>query len=130
MKITLAAMADFASVSVGDKLNVLGVFDTIFAPQFPVRLGQMVFALRFLFEFEDSGHEHHVAIRLEDEDGKPILDAGGDVKVGQVPPGASRSTNMILQLQNVVFEAPGNYRWIVRYGEESVRIPFQAVQRG
>jgi hypothetical protein len=123
-------MADFASVSIGDKLNVLGIFDAVFAPTFPIRLVQMVFVLRFLFEFEDGGKEQDVTIRLEDEDGTPIIEGIGKVAVDRVPPGASQSKNVILQLQNVAFAAPGNYRWLVRYGQEVVRIPFQAIQRG
>lgn len=130
MRITLAAMADFASVSVGDKLNVLGVFDTVLAAKFPTRLGQMVFALRFLFEYEDNDQQREVTIRLEDEDGKPILETAGTIAVGHIAPGGSLSRNLVIQLQNVAFAASGNYRWIVRYGNETLRIPFQAVQHG
>ena len=96
MKITVAAIADYASISEGGKLNVLGVFDAITAQEFPVRHPHMVFAARLLFEYEDGGKKHAVNVRLEDEDGHKIAEMTGEASVGPVPPGTWNSHSLIL----------------------------------
>ena len=130
MKITVAVIADFASVAVGDKLNVLGVFDTIRAPKFPARHALMIFAGRFLFEYEDGEQEHDISISLEDEDGKKIVETSGKIGIGKVPPGESQAKNIIMTFNNLVFQAPGYYRFMVRCGDEEMRVPLKLIQVG
>jgi uncharacterized protein DUF6941 len=35
MDVQVAVLADYANVAAGDKLNVMGIFDTVFAPTLP-----------------------------------------------------------------------------------------------
>lgn len=58
MKATLAAIADGASVGAGDKLNVQGVFDTIFADTFPAVHARMVVVVRLQLEPADAAREY------------------------------------------------------------------------
>src|SRR5690606_8686643 len=68
LKITMAAIADYASVSIGDKLNVMGVFDTIFAEKFPATHPLLFLAVRIHYEYADADTAFDVAMHLEDED--------------------------------------------------------------
>ena len=128
MRITIATIADYASVTVGDKLNVLGVFDRIASKQFPARHPQMVFAARFQLEYEDGNKTHNIHVHLEDEDGKTLMETGGELETGKIEPGEFTSKNLIVNLINLKFEAPGNYIFMVTAGDQSVRIPFRVVQ--
>ena len=128
MRITMATIADFASVAVLDKLNVLGVFDRIAAQKFPVRHAQMFFAARFQFGYEDGDKTHESEVRLEDEDGKVILRTEGTIAIPKIAPGDVHSNNLVICLQNLEFKAPGNYVFTVSCGQENTRIPFKIVQ--
>ncbi len=70
MKATLAAIADGASVGAGDKLNVQGVFDTIFADTFPAVHARMVVVVRLQLEPTDDSRDHTVRVRLVDDAGR------------------------------------------------------------
>ena len=129
MKVTLAVIADYASVSIGDKLNVLGVFDTIFAPEFPVLHPHMVFALRVEFDYDDAKRRHSMSIWLEDEDGGRLLETGGDIDIGPIPPGEFRFHNLIVDLNNVGFAGPATYHFVATIGGLKVDTPFRVVER-
>lgn len=130
MQITIAAIVDFASVSKGEKLNLLGVFDRITSQSFPFHHPHVVLAARFQFEYEDGNKKHHVSTVLQDEDGKKIVDGGGEIGIGKIPPGDSSSKNLIINLHNIQFDAPGNYVFVVSCGDARVRVPFKVVRSG
>jgi hypothetical protein len=50
--VNLAALANAAGIAQAGNLNVLGVFDSIMAPQYAVRHPSMVLAFRLRFEYE------------------------------------------------------------------------------
>ena len=130
MKVTLAAIADYASISMGDKLNVLGVFDTLFAPNFPVQHPHMVFAVRLEFQYEDAGGRYPIHIRLENADRVRLMETPqGMLEGGQIPAGEFRSQNIIIELNNLRFEAPGTYWFVVRVADQEVATPFRVVER-
>lgn len=130
MQITLAAIADYASVSIGDKLNVMGVFDTIAAPQFPAVHPQLFLAVRLQFEFEDRNAEVSLQIRLEDEDGKVSLRANPKGRIGAVQPGETGNVNFVLGLANLRFDGPGRYSVVVSLGgQDDVRLPLRIMQQ-
>ena len=47
MEVQVAVLADCANVAAGEKLNIMGIFDTIFARDFPTVHPFMALALRF-----------------------------------------------------------------------------------
>lgn len=75
MNVQVAVLADSANVAAGDKLNVMGVFDTIQTPAFPAAHPFMVLALRLRLDYEDGGKTHDLLISLRDEDGREYLRA-------------------------------------------------------
>ena len=80
MRITIAALADYANIAEGGKLNLSGVFDTIWVKKTPVVHPFMVLALRMEFEYEDGDSTHALVVSLRDMDGRELLRAEAKVE--------------------------------------------------
>lgn len=113
----MAFLADEANLSQEGKLNVLGIFDRITAPSFPIVHPRMVFAFRVHAEDEDAGGHFPVRVRLVDEDGNALFDAGGEMVGPEVPAGEFSTANQVFTLVGVQFDRPGVYRFLVDVGE-------------
>lgn len=129
MRATLAAIADGAGVGAGDKLNVQGVFDTIFAEVFPAVHTKMVLVLRLQLEPDDSDSEHAIRIRLVDQQGRRLFEQRTRTQIGSISPGDMPGTNLIFQLTNTTFHGPGRYQFLVDAGETHVVVPLRVVGR-
>lgn len=129
MIVTVAALADFASVSIGDKLNVMGVFDRVWAKSAPATHPRAVLVLRTLVEHEDREQSYRLRIRLEDEDGQIVFEGHGDMTVGTIPPGQTATATLILEIQNLPLPKFGRYSCVVTVGaRELIRIPLTLAQ--
>ena len=107
--VTIAATADHASTTPDNKLNIIGIFDSIAARSFPVKHAFMVLALRVRVGWEDRERDHPIRVQLEDEDGRKIIALRGVLSVGDVPPGEFLNLTQIFALRDVLFEQPGSY---------------------
>jgi hypothetical protein len=129
VQIALAVVADYANVATGEKLNVMGIFDTIFAKTFPTTHPLMFLAVRLQFDHEDRQQDFVIKIHLEDEDGRRLFEQAGEGHIGEVPAGEVGSANMIFGLQGLRLEGPGRYSFVVRIGAaEKARVPLRVVQ--
>ena len=129
MRATLAAIADSAAVGAGDKLNVQGVFDTIFAEVFPAVHAKMVLVVRLQLEPADAESEHTVRIRLVDQQGHRLFEQHTRTQIGTIAPAEMPGTNLILQLSNTTFHGPGRYQFLVDAGQTHVTVPLRVVGR-
>lgn len=129
MRATLVAIADAASVGVGDKLSIQGILDTIFADAFPVVHPRMVLVVRLLLEARDDSRERTVRVRLVDEAGRRIFEQTSRFNVGRIPPTSAPGTNLIFQLTNTTFRGPGRYRFLVEAGRSRVALPLRVLGR-
>ena len=129
VRATLAAIADSAAVGAGDKLNVHGVFDTIFAEVFPAVHARMVLVVRLQLDARDSGSEHSVRIRLVDQRGRRLFEQRTRTQVGNISPAEMPGTNLIFQLSNTTFHGPGRYQFMVDAGHTHVTVPLRVVGR-
>lgn len=111
MQLILATLCDSAADYQG-KLCVLGAFDTLCAPEFPVTHPQCSLALRMLFIPRDGGR-HPLSVRLLDEGRREIIPAFTPVMDIVFPPGQTPfvTRNLVLNLQRLRFEAPGVYHF-------------------
>lgn len=106
MVVEIFSLCDAATAENG-KLNLLGAFDTIWAKQFPVVYPHCTVAIRLRFSALEKGN-HRVDVRFIDADGKNILPpAGGGVLVDMSPEQRSASANLILNIQSLRLERPG-----------------------
>lgn len=108
MKLEIFALCDAATVS-GGKLNILGAFDSVFAPQAPVVHSQCALALRLRFSRIEEA-EHRIRISVVDDDGRSIM-PNLDGKLGVKFAGEEDSvvTNFIVNIQQLKLEKFGTY---------------------
>jgi len=112
MEVDLAVIADAANVSQEGKLNILGVFDTIWAREFPFRHASMVFVVRMNADFTEQG-AHRMEVRLMDADGRQLFRAEGPMQVPGAIPGRPHKPHVIMGLSGISFSMPGDYSFEV-----------------
>ncbi|MBM3875832.1 MAG: hypothetical protein FJ386_03820 [Verrucomicrobia bacterium] len=127
MEVQVAALCDFAA-DYGGKLCVVGVFDTVVAPSFPIKRAHCYIALRILFRDDDRGR-HLLKFSLIDEDGCNLLPKlGGEMNVALPDHLFFLSTNVCLNLQGIEFKRPGQYSIDISVDDKMIaRIPLQVV---
>lgn len=109
MDVEIFTLCDAATQDHG-KLNMLGVFDSIIAKQFPVRHPQCAVAIRLRFYKSESG-EHEIKIDFVDSDGSGVLPPI-EGKLGVHFDNVKRdsvSTNLVFNLSHLMFEKPDDY---------------------
>lgn len=118
MEVALAVLADHANISREGKLNILGIFDTIFARDFPAIHPQALLIVRFEADISEAGSKKPIEIRLIDEDGAVILTVTGEVTLGKPEPGEIMQANALLTLTNIVFPHPGRFTFKIHVNQE------------
>jgi hypothetical protein len=112
MQMEMFAIVDAATES-GGKLNVLGAFDTLYAPKVPSVHPQCAVVARIRFTQPEKG-KHAIAVRIEDEAGKallPPLRGELTIAVGGTQP--SGAVNLIMNIQGLKVE---------HYGQHMIRL--------
>lgn len=127
MVIQSALLCD-AAQDYNGKLCLLGSFDTILAPRFPMLHPACSVAIRLTFRSEDEG-THRMNLLLIDEDGRNILpkiEASMDIKMPSHV--FFYSTNLVFNLQQTRFDRPGQYSIDLLIDDQiCARIPLQIV---
>jgi len=126
MNIQVAVLCDAATDDNG-KLNLLGAFDTICAPQMPVMHPQCAVALRITFNTGDEG-KHNLQLNFMDADGRSIMPNFPSILVDVVLPEDIHfvTRNFIVGFQQLKFADAGLYSVDVRFdGQSQATIPLQ-----
>jgi len=113
MDVGLALLADYANVTAEGKLNIMGVFDVIYAHRFPTVHGQMQLVFSLEANPAEAGSTKQLEIKLMGEDGLTLFSLAGELSLQgkrPVPIGELLKMNQIVGLQNVRFEKPGAYQ--------------------
>ena len=118
MNIQVAVLCDAATDDNG-KLNLLGTFDTIYAPQLPAVHPQCAVALRVTFMSGDEG-ERKLKLNFVNADGRAIMPAI-EIPVTVVLPDDSHfvTRNFIVNIQQLKFAEEGLYSVDVRLDDKS-----------
>ncbi len=128
MDLDFAVIADAANVSQEGKLNLLGVFDTIWAREFPFRHASMVFVLRVKADFTEEG-SHRLEVRLIDADGGQLFRAEGPLQVPAGSPGRPIRPHVVLGLSGVSFSRPGDFSFEVMLdGSHLASVPLYVME--
>lgn len=131
LNIGMALIADEANLSQEGKLNVMGAFDRIAATNFPTVHPKMVFVFRIEARYGDGGQSIPVRVRLMDEDGGVLFEAGGDLTAPEVQPGDLATAYQIFVLAGIGFQKPGMYKFVVNLGDQPPHeTPMLVVQGG
>jgi hypothetical protein len=118
MNIQVAVLCDAATEDSG-KLNLLGAFDTIYAPQLPAVHPQCAVALRVTFMSGDDG-ARQLKLNFVNADGRAIMPPI-EIPVSVVlPDDVHFSTrNFIVNIQQLKFAEAGLYSVDVRLDDKS-----------
>jgi hypothetical protein len=118
MNIQVAVLCDAATDDNG-KLNLLGAFDTIYAPQMPAVHPQCSVALRITFMSGDEG-TCKLSVNFINADGHPIMQ-GIELSVPVALPDDAHflTRNFIVNFQGLTFAEAGLYSVNVRVDSES-----------
>ena len=119
MNIQVAVLCDAATQDSSSKLNVLGAFDTIFAPQLPAVHLQCTVALRVTFSAGDEG-QHKLALNFINADGHPIMPPI-EVPVAVTLPEDTHfiTRNFVVNIQQLRFTEAGLYSVDIRLDDQS-----------
>lgn len=130
MQVTLGLVADSANVSQEGKLNILGIFDTIYAFNFPCKHNQMTLITKIQAELTDAHHiDRKIKITLVDEHTNPTFSIDGKFNFKNTPEGERGTTSSIIVITNLLFEKPGNYFFKISIdGEEKGEIPLKLMK--
>ena len=128
MQVRIAVLADFASISEGNKLNILGIFTNIFAKKTPAVQPQMQLVTMFEFDGTETG-DRNLKIVLVDEDGGEIFSISGVMSIERGPAGRSTLLHQILNFNNMVFPKFGGYEFkILLDGNIVSNIPLNVLE--
>jgi hypothetical protein len=118
MNIQVAVLCDAANEDSG-KLNLLGAFDTIYAPQLPAVHPQCAVALRVTFMSGDEG-ERKLKLNFVNADGRAIMPSI-EIPVSVVLPDDVHfvTRNFIVNIQQLKFAEAGLYSVDVRLDDKS-----------
>jgi hypothetical protein len=72
MKVEIFNLCDFASADASGKLNIIGVFDTIWAREKPITYGMFALVARIRFDKIEEGTKK-IKISFVDADGNPVM---------------------------------------------------------
>ncbi|MBI3741700.1 MAG: hypothetical protein HY257_08095 [Chloroflexi bacterium] len=128
MRLKLATLCDYASVSEGGKLNILGIFSNIWARSAPITHALMYLVAQMEFDFLEVGQKQFRVV-LVDEDGKETLNLGGEMNVPQATSAEPANVNQIFVFNNTTFPKFGDYEFQVSVnGETCAQISLRVLQ--
>jgi len=108
MTIQVAVLCD-AATDYNGKLNLLGTFDTIYAPQMPTQHAQCSIPVRIAFDRNEEG-THTLNLNFVDEDGLPIMKSMQIPVTVDFPADATFiSRNLVVNIIQLTFSKTGLY---------------------
>lgn len=120
MDVTLAICCDAANVSREGKLNLLGIFNSIHAGEFPATHPHLSLVLRVEARIGEEG-DHPLLIRFVDEDGGELFKVEGNLALHGATPGRPMTAQTVIDVNNVQFPRPGTYAFDLFLDESHVR---------
>ena len=129
MKVPLAVLADAANVSREGKLNIFGIFNRLWAVNFPAQHPQMQLVMVFEADSGEAEQKKIVNVQLMDADGKKILAIEGEFTLPKAQAGHPIRINHILPLPGIPLPGSGDYEFTVLVnGETKAHVPFSVAQ--
>src|SRR3972149_12333483 len=128
----LDSLAYYTNVTADGKLDILGVFDTIFADRFPAIHPQIHLILQLEAHPAEAGAQKQVEIRLMTEDGRTAFSISADIafqRKDSSPLGEMMKTQQIIGFQNIRFEKPGTYQFAILVNAETKKTVGLKVQQ-
>jgi hypothetical protein len=115
MDVTLAVCCDAANVSREGKLNLLGIFNSIHAAEFPCTHPHLALVLRVEARIGEEG-TYPLEIQLVDEDGQQLFDISGQLALQGAQPGRPMTAQTIMDINNLQLPRAGTYAFEIFLG--------------
>ncbi len=129
MQVILFVAADYANKSIDGKLNILGIFNSINAPNFPARHRQLFLVIRLVAILGETRNKHNIRFLFVDEDGKELINGGGEFDIPHPEGGKQALAEFIVDVGDLHIPKPGRYEFqLMLNGEIRGRIPIEAVK--
>jgi hypothetical protein len=119
MEVQIATLCDSAADYNG-KLCIMGTFDTLYSRSLPIKQPACALALRMCFKAGDEG-KHKLGITIINADGKPAMppfEPGIEIRLPE--DGWFLTRNLVLNMQNLTFEQPGQYSIEISFDGQTV----------
>jgi len=124
MELLTKMVADAANKAENDKLNVLGIFHTIFTESVPAAHAHLALALEFEAQPYEKGQTFDIKITLHDPDHKLLFAMEGKIEINKDAPVLKPIVPIAFNINNVVFPKFGNYRFEISVnGKKKGEIP-------
>ncbi len=129
MRVEVFSLCDAATNDAG-KLNILGIFDTLWTTKIPAIHPQCAIALRIRYAAQEQG-EHKVLVNFVDVDGKHVLpSAQGMIRINFSEGQLSAPADLILYIQGLRLERFGEYSIdLVIDGKHEASLPLFVKER-
>ena len=121
MKTLIKALCDSAFLDDGKKLNIIGVFDNINAPQFPVRHPKMSCVL----SLEDGKPNEKVDYYFSVENSRGETLVNMNEKKAQAQIGNNGRLNLIFNIIDMAFKEEGTYKITLYVGDYKDYLSFE-----
>jgi hypothetical protein len=131
VNVALALLADAANLSADGKLNILGVFNTIFSDRYPAVHPEMKLVLRLQLHPAELDQPKEVNVQLRNDEGRRIDGFGANFSVQATPGvglgGEMLTTDSVVSVSNLYLESPGTYEFVILVnGEVKAQVPLKA----
>jgi hypothetical protein len=117
MELRYALIADFANATQEGKLNVMGIFDRLFAVTFPAVHRQLFLVTSIETDPEDDGQSREILIQMINDDGVVLTELKGQVNFAV----GKQIFNQVHIFQDLRFENPGSYQFNVFFDGRMVK---------
>lgn len=129
MQMALFVAADYANKSDLGKLNIMGIFNNIYANKFPARHRQLYLVIRLIAVLGEYHTQHDMRILFLDEDGNEIINRGGQIKIEHPKDGKQALAEFIIEVGDLLLPQSGNYEFrLIINREVKGIIPIEAIQ--
>jgi hypothetical protein len=117
--VNVAVLADYANVSQDGKLNIMGIFQEINAPELPLQLPQMYLVLSFTAGPAEFGLVRDIRVVLLHSDGQEVFALEAQMQVPNAArPGRRAYINETIGLAGVPFQQAGDYAFSILVGDD------------
>lgn len=130
MEVHTILAADYANITKGGKLNVMGIFRIIRASTFPATHPSMHLVIKFLADMGEYGETREMTVILTDQDGNELFRMNGPLDVPTPSEGTHHrpEINAILELKMLTFQRAGMHQFIVLVDKDRKRaLPIEVV---
>jgi len=113
MEKLLVVVADYANMTVNQKLNIMGLFNELNPPAYPYRHPTLFLIFKMRAELGEYDTTKTFTVKLYDADGNELLAIPQEIKVPTIKAGRRPEINGVICLNNLEFIRPGNYVFVV-----------------